>query len=46
MKKTKRQPQDTTFRNINALKKRVTLLEEQMKLVYKLLEFKKDKKRV
>lgn len=33
--KTKRNPNDTTFRNINALKKRVTQLEARVKTLEK-----------
>ena len=50
-KKTKRNPNDTTFRNINALKKKVSSLEndvdcitEHMVELYKLMSTKRKKK--
>ena len=33
--KKKKNPQDATLRNINALKKRVTLLEKEVKKLWK-----------
>ena len=39
-KKTKRKtPNDATFRNINALKRRVSKLEEEMLTLFTLLKF-------
>ena len=43
-KPKKKNPQDATLRNINALKKRVKLLEQQMNLVKQLLVILEPKK--
>lgn len=38
-KKNKKNPQDTTFRNINALKKKVAIIEKRLSRQFEQLRF-------